>query len=49
VTEEKEGRFPAALAGVHTGDPRCPATGGKGGECSCSELKKEPKIDEKPA
>jgi hypothetical protein len=35
-----EGRFPAALSGAHVGDPRCPATGGKGGECRCLEFQK---------
>jgi hypothetical protein len=33
-----ENAFAAALAGAHIGDPRCPATNGKGGECCCSEL-----------
>lgn len=35
----EEGRFAAALSGAHVGDPRCPATGGRGGECRCLELK----------
>jgi len=35
----REYPFAAALAGAHVGDPRCPATDGKGGECRCLELK----------
>jgi len=34
----REPRFAAALSGAHVGDPRCPATDGKGGECCCLEL-----------
>lgn len=34
----REARFAAALSGAHVGYPRCPATGGKGGECRCLEL-----------